>query len=805
MPTREQLIGALRQADANGDTIAAQRFAEMIKSGTLDQQSESDLAGSHPHAARLGESGQAPPSEPNEDVFAGLPDDVIRDIKSRFSSDEQTIMGMRSQALTGDGANTPKAPSDYKIKRAADFERLRLKNPALASEIENMSGYDAFMIGAGEGFTNLGRGVGLIEQASEIEKAAMKALHDQKGAATVGKFTAQAAPFLVPGGAAANIGSAALRTAAMGGIGAAEGGIIAKGEGGSTEDVLVGAGAGLLLGAGGEVLAPIVSRYGRQLVKRLTGKNVDKVIQENGLPTPDFQEALDKSGENFDELVQEFASTESVTSKLAKAANDKDAVELAIDSAQPSAERVKAAQALGLNPEDIPTPVLSKSQTVHEVGGGLAAIPGNVGGAQLDEFANQLGMKADDLIVEMGGSLDQPQASADLLSRITAKRDAMYKAESAAYDDLQKAINPSTRVNTKALLSKIEKDAEALGGVPKLDGPARRIYRMLSDKNKPTYGLIDRERKRIGAALSKKEGVYANADSAELSKLYSQLTELQEGVASAFPEAKELWQSAKQQTIARKALEEQSQTLFGRTLEDPVVPKLVDGLRGITGKNGKKFSQIVNSIPKKDRPAMMATALNGVFSRASSANEKFNASMFSKWMRDLKRSPSAYKQVKDNLPEGGMARLEALNELADGLADVSKNRVRTGVVKAMLDDLDKSNGFAAKLYNMADNSPVGVSNTVRIASNVAKMAAKERTPSVKAVDDLLLSPSFKKAFIEAANDPDGAAARQAERVLKGSKAYKEFLKTRDPKVEAEILSLGLIPWLLADNGEDNES
>ena len=173
-------------------------------------------------------------------------------------------------------------------------------------------------------------------------------------------------------------------------------------------------------------------------------------------------------------------------------------------------------------------------------------------------------------------------------------------------------------------------------------------------------------------------------------------------------------------------------------------------------------------------------------------------------MGNLKRSPSAYAQVKKNLPEGGMARLEALNELAVGLSDVTKNKVKTGVVKAMLDDLDKSNGFAAKLYDLAEKSPVGVSNTVRVTSNIAKMASKEKIPSVKAVDDLLMNPAFKKAFLEAANDPNSAAARNAQRILEKSKSYKQFINTRTPKVRGEISSLGLLPWLLAADDEEDQ-
>lgn len=50
MPTRDQLVNALRQADANGDQQAATRFAEMIKNNQFDQQQSmlsraGDLAG----------------------------------------------------------------------------------------------------------------------------------------------------------------------------------------------------------------------------------------------------------------------------------------------------------------------------------------------------------------------------------------------------------------------------------------------------------------------------------------------------------------------------------------------------------------------------------------------------------------------------------------------------------------------------------------------------------------------------------------------------------------------------------------
>lgn len=735
---------------------------------------------------------------------------------------KQKISELRSQGLGESEANRIALTTMPKeVERQSKMEAVRARNPYLADEIAGMSKGEQFLVGAGEGFASLGRGVGLMEPKDEFSKMADDALRGQSSIASGGKLVGQAGPFLPVGGLVGGIASTPLRVMAAGGVGATEGGIIAKGEGGSSEDVVVGAGTGLLLGAGGEVLAPVINRFGRGLVKRISGKDVDNVLTEAGTPTPEFQEALDKASIKFEDIVKEASETKQVTQKFAQAANEKSALDMAIESAQPSKARIEAARAMGFDPEEVPLPVLSESQAVNEIGGALAAVPGNTAGTQLDDFAKALGMKADDLITEMGGSLDRPQASTDLLKKMQTTRDAMYQAESKAYDAVREAIDPSIPVNAKPMIRQMTQDAKAVGGVSKLDGPTRRVFRTLNDN--PTYGRIDRERKRIGAALHKKEGPYANAESSELSRLYSQLTSLQEEVAKAAEpswmpyvtrDAREsvksayspmaLWDKAKQQTIARKTLEEQSQMLFGRNLSDPMVPKLIDGLKGITGKNGKKFAEIVNAIPAEDRPAMMATALNGVFTASNSVNKNFTATAFTKWMDELKRSPSAYKAVSSNLPEGGMKRLESLNTLARGLADVERKRTRTGIVKTMFDDFDKANGLAAKLYDIAEQSPIGVSNTVRLTSNIAKMATKEKNPTIQAVDNLISSSHFKKAFIEAANDPDGLAAKRAQRVLEQSKPYKDFVASKGPKVQASIASMGLIPWLVSDSETEEE-
>jgi hypothetical protein len=90
----------------------------------------------------------------------------------------------------------------------------------------------------------------------------------------------------------------------MGLIGASEGGIISKGEGGSDQDVVSGAVLGLFMGAGSEVLMPVFNSLGRRLVKKFRGKNVDTVVTPDGQPTKEFIDALEESDTNIDEFIE---------------------------------------------------------------------------------------------------------------------------------------------------------------------------------------------------------------------------------------------------------------------------------------------------------------------------------------------------------------------------------------------------------------------------------------------------------------------------------------------------------------------
>lgn len=195
-------------------------------------------------------------------------------------------------------------------KQAEREAFLNSLDPEQRQLIESVSPLEAFAIGAGRGLTTIGRGLGLAEQEDEATKRAYENLENYQGSAKVGEVVGQAAPFVVPGGAVANIASTPLRVAATTALGALEGGTIARGEGRSFADQLVSAGvAGTVAGAL-DLGLPILGRVVGKSFRRLTGKTPKgALIDAQGNPSDELLKALDDNGLSFEDMLDETIGT----------------------------------------------------------------------------------------------------------------------------------------------------------------------------------------------------------------------------------------------------------------------------------------------------------------------------------------------------------------------------------------------------------------------------------------------------------------------------------------------------------------
>ena len=699
----------------------------------------------------------------------------------------------------------PTGYQDPSIAKALELEQAKLaeaqslyqQDPAMAEIAAETGPLQAAGVGFQAGLRDVGRGavnlLGGDMQQDPATQRAIKALEGQSSAAQIGRLAGQSAPFLPAGGAAGRINPALVRVPAMGAIGGLEGATIAAGQDKTAEQILLSAGLGFLLAGGTDLAVPYIRSVGRKIIDRVGGSKAAKVVDDAGNITPEFEKVLQ---ENNIDLAEELASRENISTiqSIAQAADrpTQQSLDEVAAIVQPDPARVRAAESLGLT--DVPAPVVSASQPVQELGGALAAVPASQASQELDRFASQLGFKVDDLIEELGGKLDAPQASDELLKRMSSRRESLIRQENKLYNF---EIPPRTPVNTDVLLDKLESRAADVGGAKNLSPVYRRLLTRL--KGDTTYGLIDQERKQIGAAIGARQGVYKDAAKADLDELYADLTDIQKREADRFGFANQ-WQDAKALTVQRKALEDSTQSLFGQNLTDSAVVKVTRGLKNLQKGDLKDFNQAMRSIPKEERPGIVATALNGVFTTPR-GNKQFNASTFSNWWDSINRSSVTKNTLKEALPEGGIDRLESLAQISKGLSGVTSRRTRTGIVKALLDDFDKSNGLAAKLYSFADKAdavPVAGS-TVRVASNLAKMAAKDKTPVVESIDNLLNSTQFRKTLYETAANPESRKAKLLQAQLEQTKAYKDFVSKLGRADASAIASTGLIPFLVSDD------
>ena len=218
--------------------------------------------------------GQPQASQPDlvqDGIFAGLPSDIARqieqDIPMRTTSPSPAAVGM----AMGGPATQQLIPglSEAEVMRQrqerANLERLKISRPDLFELAQETGPIQAAAVGAGETTAELIRGAGKLVGADllpkdETSEQALTALRSERPVSTtVGTVGAEVGTFAIPAAKAAKLPSAAQRAAALSGVGAVEGGVLAAGRDLSPEQIAISATVGAVLGATPEV-APVIAK-----------------------------------------------------------------------------------------------------------------------------------------------------------------------------------------------------------------------------------------------------------------------------------------------------------------------------------------------------------------------------------------------------------------------------------------------------------------------------------------------------------------------------------------------------------------
>ena len=181
----------------------------------------------------------------------------------------------------------------------ADTRRDYLKELA-----EDIGPAEAFLIGTGRGLTTIGRGLGLADPEEDVVSRGIEALKEEHPyIVSGGEILGETAPFVIPGAAVGRIPLLSGRVAAGGLVGGTEAAAIARGHG---QEVVPAAGLGVSIGAGAEILFPVIGRFGRAFYNKVKGTPPKgAMIDQAGNPTPELQGAMDEAGVTFEDLTVE--------------------------------------------------------------------------------------------------------------------------------------------------------------------------------------------------------------------------------------------------------------------------------------------------------------------------------------------------------------------------------------------------------------------------------------------------------------------------------------------------------------------
>jgi hypothetical protein len=198
--------------------------------------------------------------------------------------------------------------NQFQVEQVPEVDPVEAQRTQLLQDLASEQGpLDAALISAGRGLTNVGRGLGLIDEEDPTTKAAITELQEQRPiSTTVGEILGETAPFLLPGGAIAKFGTIPGRVAAAGSVGALEGNILARGRGADETQALQAAGIGGGVASALELAFPVIGRIGGKIFRNVTGRQPKTPLFNNqGEPSQEFIRALDKAGLSFDDVTAE--------------------------------------------------------------------------------------------------------------------------------------------------------------------------------------------------------------------------------------------------------------------------------------------------------------------------------------------------------------------------------------------------------------------------------------------------------------------------------------------------------------------
>ena len=453
------------------------------------------------------------------------------------------------------------------------------------------------------------------------------------------------------------------------------------------------------------------------------------------------------------------------------------------EAAAPNPETIAAAQRLGIA-EHLQPDHVTTSQAFRELSQAVKSIPSSALREQEIKGLQAVAERATRIIDDAGR---MPRAEVNATVR-TALQDTVTQLEGAAdklYDRLRQVIPARTQATPETTLTFINRRLEDLGGErAALTSLERRILTRLSPKEDgtgPTYALVDDLRREAGRA-TRGQGPFKDADTGLAKQINRLLTDDLNGVAERFG-AKELSDAAKALVRQRKGLEDDMTALFGRDLSNSLLARMDQAFQGVAKGDVTKLAQFIEAVPKELRQQVMASGLASAFNKAA-RDGSLNFATYANWWKGLEQNRQAMTLIMANLPRESRQQLRDLAKVSDGISSALRERITTGRINVIRDQLQPADTLAQRIFQVAQRSAVGaplealttgmgMPGTGLAAGITSALMKTGKSEPLKAADTLLASPEFQ-AMAKATVEQSTPKMEQAARRMAQSQAFQEF-------------------------------
>lgn len=541
------------------------------------------------------------------------------------------------------------------------------------------------------------------------------------------------------------------------------------------------------------------------LLKRVVKKaEKGEFYDEFGNLRPEMKTALkdaDIGLEEVSDILPESITTQKSAVPVAEQIKTGKMAKIA-ETFQPDIEKIKAFEDLDM---DYLPQYVSENPTAAAIAENLKDIPGSIMARKEKDIVEQLGKRADDIIIQGGGTVEKGELASRYITESNNIIEDLAQQSNELYNKVSKKIPPKTPATTEKIIEIINQRVDDLGGEKYLSAKERSILKALDSEANPTYGRLDMMRRQIGEQLGGIDTPFRNVDRKTLGELYDAMTSDQETsiLRHGDQQLLETYLTGKYLTAQRKGIEKQLKNVLGKKLTGDITKKMGSAVKQLATGDFRTFDNLLNEIPTElgqdMRRELVTSALNDAFISGARSKGPISIGGFGNYWKKLNRNPKAKAKLKKELGSDTWERVKTLAKVNDALKSTMELSVKTGRQISTPGLFDESNKIASRMYGTAKK--VGARTPV-VGSLFGDVVNAPKNARSIAADELLSDRKFQNILRQKARAKTPKQIANMDKMIENIDTYKKWKKTLPPSDANQLAAAGALGYFTGRQKEE---